>query len=100
MDRCSSEAKLIDPGLRTDADLARGFSSGRPLFSFCPGFLADSEPGSWDFLANFFPYREQPKDRLLPQIKFVPYSPHLVYRAVGSAPAPHPAYLGNGSPGL
>lgn len=55
----------LGPRLRTGANLFRGFSSGRPLFSFCPGFLADSEPGCWDFLANFFPYSGQ-RTGLLP----------------------------------
>lgn len=67
--RLNSTARLrgegLSPGLRTGANLARGFSSGRPLFSFCPDFLADSELGSWDFLANFFPYSSQRTELLL-----------------------------------
>lgn len=39
---------------RVGADLARGFSSGRPLFSFWLGLLAGSVLCGCNFLADFF----------------------------------------------
>lgn len=44
---------------RSKAHLACGFSSGRALFSFWPGFLAGSVLGDCSFFADFLAYSSQ-----------------------------------------